>query len=110
METLTIMCDYSADGLWVDGSATSYELLIEEYNFPEYKELQDKITNWQEMYETFNFYTSEEISKTEMDKEEFTEFMDTGASIFLIIKSIVKEHNLPFEVEYFNEETNERLK
>ena len=108
MKKLTIMSDYSAWGLWENNQAIDYDYLIQK-GFPNNYKLKLKLIDWQNMYEDFNFYTSEEITQKTYKTKEFKEFMKIGQEIFEEIGQIVKKYNLPFEVEYFNEETSERI-
>jgi hypothetical protein len=107
MIKLTLMCDYCADGLWDNkGRAIHCSDIKELYNFTIPKKICKNIELWQDMYENFNFYESREITKKELETEEFIEFETLGEKIFQDLSKIIPEN---VTLEYFNERTNERL-
>ena len=93
------MCDYCAWGLWDnEGRAIDYSCLKDE-GFPE-SDVEGKLEKWQNMYESFNFYQSETITRKEMQRPEFKVFQSLGDEIYAQMLEIVEKNNLPFVVVY----------
>jgi len=108
---LTVMCDYTADGLWLDGAATDVDQLIEEGFVPEsFNKYKDRLEHWQQVYEHFDFWSGKVKSDDIISSKEFKTFLEEGLKLFKDIDTFVKENNLNLEVEYFNEEDHTRYK
>ena len=99
IKEVNVFCDYSADGLWIDGAYSNLEDLLDELNItiPDFKELNEKINKWQEQYEQFEFYLPEYNIK---DTKEYKEFDKTGREIALRIRQIVPDN---IKVTYWDE-------
>ena len=110
MKRLTVMCDYTADCLWVDGAAVDWNYLIDEYNFPkDFKIIGIEVDRWQKMYENFNFWDPDKNPDQIYTTKEYHLFEELGYKIFRAVVKFVEIYNLPFEVEYFDEKTSKRF-
>jgi len=104
---ITIMCDYSADGLWYNGGAIDYTYLIEEMGITEERIFPfiSRLSDWQHTYETFDFFSGriapEKIYKT----KKFQDWFLDGKRIALDLRKIISND---YHVEFFNEMDNKR--
>lgn len=113
MKRLTLMCDYSADGLWKDGAAVSWEDIVQDNELTgdvalEFEEIGRQIDNWQSQYEAFNLYESTDESEGVYGTEDFKKFMKLGEELFFKLDAFIKKYKLPYIVEYFEEITSKR--
>jgi hypothetical protein len=98
--SITIMCDYCADGIWINGAATVVEDI---YNL---KSLSKRFENWQEEYESFNLFNKNRIQTKVFEKSNrFKRFVKEGANLTILVRK-----RLPgrYKVVYFNEKNNKR--
>ncbi len=104
---ITIMADYCADGLWLNGGAIYPDYLSEELNFSEefVERIREPIEQWQGLYEGFNFYTSEEISDNYYETDGFKTFEKLGRLIYQEFLDLDQDEYI---IEYFDERTSER--
>jgi len=102
--TLTIMCDYCADGLWWNGGAidTTSKKLPRQIRF-----LKKRISTWQQEYEFLNkgYFDPSWKVRFKSKKPRNKKWLEEGR---LISKKIRKIISGKVKVEYFNEETLNR--
>ena len=111
---IKVMCDYCADGLWLNGAAVSAEIIpeLEELEYlsipPAPESLIHKISEWQELYEGFEFYDFRVDDKEIVSRPEYKKFLEMGP---IITKEVRQWLPPEIEVVYFNEEeaTFERI-
>ena len=106
---ITVMCDYCAWGLWLNGSAIDTDYLKEELDFdPVFVDKMGPIIlRWQTMYEDFNFYQSEQETKKSLNSPDFKEFEKLGLEIF---KEFLALDQDKYIIEYFDERTSKRIR
>ncbi len=104
---ITIMSDYCADGLWLNGAAIYPDYLHEDLNFSKefIDKIRDRIETWQNMYEGYNLYTSRAESQKVYDSADFEEFERLGEEIY---KEFLDLDQDEYIIEYFDERTSER--
>jgi len=102
-EEITVMCDYAADGIWVNGAASEMGLIAEDFNM-EYddklKKLQEKLDKWQDMYEEFDFWSDKADAEKTYATPEFKEFLKLGEELAYEVREIIPK-DIP--VIYFKE-------
>ena len=105
---ITIMCDYTATGIWYNGYSVDCDYLIE-LGIPKDKinPFIDRLEEWQDMYEDFDFYTGEQEFKDIYKTEDFKKWEKMGHEICIDIRAIIPEE---YDVEYFDEVTSKRIK
>ena len=98
IKAIGVFCDYTADGLWINGFATDLENLLKELNItiPDFKELNEKINKWQLMFEKFNFYLPESNIEAIRESKEYQEFQKLGEEIARRIREIVPDNILVY--------------
>jgi len=105
MTEIKVMCDYCADGLWEDGYAIDIDMLVEDYDIPEelIKDLRPKIEEWQDLYESFEFYDPDVSDEEIKSREEYKKFMKLGPEIAYEVR-----HILPTSIRviYFDEDNS----
>lgn len=108
-DVITIMCDYTADGLWFNGAAIDASCLIKDFGFKEtdLEEIRDLIDKWQQMYETFDFYSPKADAEKTYASNDFLLFQKLGEYIFALMKDIPQDDYI---IEYFDEKTKERIR
>lgn len=107
--TIIVMCDYCADGLWLArGGAIDAKYLFEELTFNEQEVLlvEPLITQWQEMYENFDFYSAESNTDEIYAAKEYNIFKRLGRVIAISIKIIAPPE---YTIEFFEEHTTNRF-
>jgi hypothetical protein len=103
--TVTIMCDYCADGLWYNGSAIDMNFLMEEFQLKDTDQLTEEIDNWQSSYEKFDLWNPM-VDDTEITtSKEFLFFIIQGEKIAKQIRQLLPTS---VKVEYFNEDDHNR--
>jgi len=105
---ITVMTDYSADGLWWDGSAIDIDYLAKEFiiDTKDIEQLRIDIDTWQSMYESFSFWNPEVDDNEIRQTEEFQSFLKLGKKIAKHIRKIIPSD---IEVIYFDEEIPARF-
>jgi hypothetical protein len=100
---ITVMCDYSADGIWINGVAADLEIIAEDLDM-EYddklKQLQKKLDDWQYRYEQFDFWSDRADTKKIYATPEFKQFLQIGEEIAYEIRELMPED---ISVIYFHE-------
>ncbi len=106
---ITIMTDYSAWGLWINGAATDIDDLGQEANFPKefIEKMRPALERWQNEYEEFNLYTSQEESDKVYASDEFYRFEELGRWIYNQFKDLDQDDYI---IEYFDERLAERYR
>ena len=109
--TISIFCDYCAWGLWLDGAAIDADYLKEDLDFPEefVDRIREPIERWQNMYEGFNLYTSEEESNEVYASSHFKEFEELGLEIADLFRELNPKIRDKYNFEYLDERTSKRL-
>ncbi len=109
---ITVMCDYCADGLWLNGGAIDLDYLLETGDFEKegLESLRKDITNWQEMYERFNLYSNPEETLSVYKSSSFIEFEKLGRDIFRRLDSLNNSSGNKYTIVYFNEKNSKRYK
>jgi hypothetical protein len=106
-QTITIMCDYSADGLWLDGSAIDYDYLVTEgILLKSDTELRNRIYDWQMTYESFDFYSGQISNKSIQSSQKYKDWVITGREIAVELRKVIPNK---YNVEYFDEDTGRRF-
>ena len=99
---VTVMCDYAADGLWIEGAATDAKDIATTFGIPweKMEPISNQIDIWQGIYEDFDFWSNESDPKLIKESSKFKEFLKLGEKIAIQIRGI-----LPDEVEviYFDD-------
>ncbi|MBT5490946.1 hypothetical protein HOK00_01170 [bacterium] len=100
---LTIMCDYCADGLWLDGYAITIKDLPQKVHF-----LEDKINKWQQQFEILMkpFLRDDNFKEKFYQQTQMKKFIKEGYKISKLLRK-----KLPgrYVVEYFNELDSKRI-
>jgi len=91
---ITIMCDYCADGLWLNGGAISINHLPKNVRF-----LEKRILDWQYKYEFFYNFNNLRTSK------KFKKHVKEGYDIACILRNILPSR---YKVIYFDERNAKR--
>ncbi len=111
-KVITVMCDYCADGLWLNSGAIDATYLEDDLNWD--KEFVAKITpmldKWQDQYEEFNLYTSAKTSEMIYKSRKFKEFEELGLEIYEEMKAYKQDPDNYHIIEYFDERTSERIR
>jgi hypothetical protein len=100
---ITVMCDYSADGIWANGGATDLELIAEELNMPynsKWKSIQNELYDWQSKYENFDFWSDKADYEKTYNTQEFKKFLEQGKKIAFEVRDIIPNN---IDVIYFSE-------
>ncbi len=99
---ITVMCDYCADGLWEDGAAIDADILAEDFEIP--KEIMEpiakRLSDWQAMYENFDFWSAEADYEKIRSTPEFREFTKLGTELAREIRDILPDN---IDVIYYDE-------
>lgn len=102
--TVTIMCDYCADGIWWNGGASTADSKRFPYSI---KIMKNRIRKWQDIYETFTFYNMTNLErKLLINGYKYKQWLKEGYEIAKIIRRKLPKK---ITVEYFNETTAERI-
>lgn len=106
---ITVMCDYCADGLWLNGGAIDADYLVSDLDFNEedISEIRGLIDIWQQMYETFDLYSSKEAMNEVYSSNDFLLFSKLGEHIYYLFKQIDQDKYI---IEYFDEKTSKRTR
>ena len=92
------MCDYCANGVWIDGASTDWEDVCEEFNIDHNPNIEQELDDWQNQYENM-MLLDDNLNTKEL--KELKEFNEKGFSLFVKIKEALKGKNI--KIEYFNE-------
>jgi len=115
INSITIMCDYCADGLWVNGTATNLNDLILELGLNNntaernafLNELGADIDIWQLQYEDFDFWSSQATNAV-YDTQKFKDFISFGFDIFKRMHHLIQKNHPEILVEFFDESDSHR--
>jgi len=107
IKTISVFCDYAADGLWVDGASDDLEGLCKDINIPFDPILNIRIRAWQDQYEEWDFFSGKVSYDTIYATPEFKAWNAEGLKIAKVIRDIVPGE---IEVEYLDEKTGQRTK
>ncbi len=112
---ICLMCDYSAFGLWLNGGAIDCDYLIEDLDFDRdfVESVRKDIESWQEIYESFIFYASEQERDEAYDGGRFIIFERLGQKIlkaFVAFFNENPEYKDKYIIEYFDERTSKRIR
>ena len=103
IKEITVMCDYCADGLWVEGAASDLKSIMKDLEIPfdtKAKSLSDSLKKWQETYENFNFWSPIVNYDEIYSSEEFKEFLIEGEEIAYKVREIIPKE---ISIIYFKE-------
>ncbi len=102
---ISIFCDHTADGLWLDGAAIDTDYLKNKTDFPaEFIErVEEPLIIWQKIYEGDSFYTLGEGMN--YNSARFKTFEKLGELIFEEFLGLDQDE---FIIEYLDERTSLR--
>jgi hypothetical protein len=103
IKEITVMCDYCADGLWVEGAASDLESILKELEIPfdaKAESLSDSLKKWQETYENFDFWSPMANYSEVYSSDEFKDFLNEGEEIAYKVREIIPKE---ISIIYFKE-------
>lgn len=105
IKIISVFCDYSADGLWVNGASDDLRGLCEDLKLPYDEVLGARIFEWQMVYEKFDFWSASADSNAVYGSDLYKNWEMEGRLIAIEIRKIIP---LGIEVEYMDERTGIR--
>lgn len=107
---ITVMCDYSAFGLWEDGLCTHFLNLpyLRVFNNKSMRNLEDRLFDWQETFESFHMYVLDDFETGKLIRSKrYKDFLKEGFEIAKLLRKALPSR---YEVEYFNDLNSERIR
>ena len=104
---IEVMCDYCADGLWLDGKSIDLDYMKSLINMTDdtFTELSIAIPKWQAMYETFDFYSRRVKAEDIFESNDYDMFNRLGRYIFQVVHEIEQDD---YTIIFYDEKENIR--
>lgn len=101
---ITVMCDYSSNGIYWNDIHSDIDELPKSTHF-----LKEDLNLWQAKYESFHLYNMEDTDvKYFQTLHRFKDFLEEGKEIAMKLRG--KLNYSKYDVEYFNEASEKREK